>query len=120
VNKATPHWYCGSDGDFYKFLTNCTHALWAQTANPNNASDKSKGHLEKYNESVVPVDFVAAIMFSMLDPHLSKGVINNTHNRGPSATGKDGAPTHTNFNNHDSRANTKRKKGFFLSRRERE
>jgi hypothetical protein len=26
VNKAVPHWYCGSGGDFHDCLTNCTHA----------------------------------------------------------------------------------------------
>jgi hypothetical protein len=47
VNKATPHWYCGSGGDFHECFTNCTHALWAQTANQNTASVKLKGQLEK-------------------------------------------------------------------------
>jgi hypothetical protein len=47
VNKASPHWYCGSGGDFHDCLTNCTHVFWAQTANHNNSSAKSKGQLEK-------------------------------------------------------------------------
>jgi hypothetical protein len=47
VNKASPHWYCGSGGDFNECFTNCTHALWAQTANQNNDSAKYKGQLEK-------------------------------------------------------------------------
>jgi hypothetical protein len=38
VNKASPHWYCGSGGDFHECFTNCTHALWAQNANQNIAS----------------------------------------------------------------------------------
>jgi hypothetical protein len=42
VNTAAPHWYCGSGGDFHVFLTNCIHALWAQTSNQNNVSAKSK------------------------------------------------------------------------------
>jgi hypothetical protein len=95
--------------------------LWAQTANQNNASAKSKGQLEKYNANVVPVDFVSTIMFSMLDPRLSKVIINNTRNRGPSAVGNDGACTQTNFKNHESRARTKRKKEkHFVKKRERE
>jgi hypothetical protein len=119
VKKSAPHWYCGSGGDFHECFTNCTHALWAQTANQNNASAKSKGQLEKYNANFVPVDFVATIMFSMLDPRLSKGVINNTRNRGPSAVGNDGACTQTNFKNHEYCATPKRKKEKKLSRRER-
>jgi hypothetical protein len=66
--------------------------------------------LEKYNVNVVPVDFVATIMFSMLNPRLSKGVINNTRNRGAYAVGNDGACAQTNFKNHESRATTKREK----------
>jgi hypothetical protein len=70
--------------------------------------------------NVVPVDFVATIMFSMLDPRLSKGVINDTRNRGPSALGNDGDCTQTNFKNHEYRATTKRKKEKnIFSRRER-
>jgi hypothetical protein len=86
--------------------------LWEKTDNQNNASAsaKSKGHLEKYNLNVVPPDFVATIMFSMLDPRLSKGVINNTRNHGPSAVGNVGASTQTNFNNNESCSTTKRKK----------
>jgi hypothetical protein len=110
VNKATPNWYCGSGGDFHECFTNCTHALWAQTANQNNASAKSKCQFEKYNANIVPVDFVTTIMFSLLDPCLSKGVINNTRNRARFAVGNEGACSQTNFNNHESRATTKRKK----------
>jgi hypothetical protein len=110
VDTAAPHWYCGSGGDFHECFTNFTHALWAQTANQNNASAKSKGQLEKYNNNAVPVDFVATIVFSMLDPRLSKGVINNTRNRGPSTVGNDGVCTQTNFNNDE----------FIVKKRERE
>jgi hypothetical protein len=94
--------------------------LWAQTANQNNSSAKSKGQLEKYNSKVVPIDFVSTIMFSMLDLRLSKGMINNTCNRGPSAMGTDGAPTQTNSNNQDYRATTKRKKEETFCQEERE
>jgi hypothetical protein len=98
-----------------------THALWAKTANQNNASAKSKGQLEKYTVNVVPVDFVATVMFSILDPRLSNFFINTTHNRGPSVVGNDGACTKTNFMNNESRAATKRKKEKnIVSRRERE
>jgi hypothetical protein len=114
VNKDAPYGYCGSGGDFHECFTNCTRALWAQTANQNNDSAKSKGKLEKYNVNVVPVDFVATIMFFLLDPRLSKGVINNTRNRGPSAVGNDGACTQTNFKNH------KKEKGNFFCQEERE
>jgi hypothetical protein len=110
VNKAPPHWYCSSGGDFHECFTNCTHALWAQTANQNNASAKSKGQLEKYNSNIVPVDFVATIMFSMLNPLLSKGVINNTCKCGTSAVGNEGACTQTNFKNRESRTTTKMKR----------
>jgi hypothetical protein len=120
VNKAAPHWYFGSGGKFHECFTNFTRALWAQTANQNNASAKWKVQLEKYNVNVVRVDFVATIMFSMLDPSLSKGVINNTHNRGPSAVGNDGACTQTNFKNHESCATTKRKKENTFCQEERE
>jgi hypothetical protein len=54
MNKAAPHWYCGLGGDFHECFTNCTHVLWPQTANHNNASAKSKEHLKKYNTNVVP------------------------------------------------------------------
>jgi hypothetical protein len=121
VNKAVPHWYCGSGSDFHECFTNCTHVWWAQTSNQNNASAKSKGQLEKYNANIVPVDFVSTIMFSMLDPRLSKGVINNTRNRGPSVVGNDGACTQTNFKNHEYHATTKRKKEkIIFKKKERE
>jgi hypothetical protein len=68
--------------------------------------------------NVVLVDFVDTIMFSMLDPRLSKGVINNTRNCGPSAKVNDGACTQANFENHESCATTKRKKDFFVKKRE--
>jgi hypothetical protein len=110
VNKAAPHWYCGSGGDFHEYFKNCTDELWAQTTNQNNAGAKLKGKFEKYNANVVPVDFAATIMFSMLEPRLSKGVINSTRNHGPSAVGNDRACTQTNFKNHDTRGTTKRKK----------
>jgi hypothetical protein len=120
VNKAAPHWYCGSGGNFHECFTNCTHALWGKTSNQNDASAKSKGQLERYNVNVVPVEFVATIMFSMLDPRLSKGVINNSRNRGPYAMGNDGDCTQTNVKNHESRATTKRKKEKTFCQEERE
>jgi hypothetical protein len=71
--------------------------------------------------NVVPDDFVAAIMFFMLDPRLSKGVINNTRNLGPSAVGNDEACTQINFKTHESCATTKRKKkNHFVKKKERE
>jgi hypothetical protein len=73
--------------------------------------------MEKYNANVAPLHFVAAIMFFMLEPRISKGVINKTRNSGPSVVGNDGSPSQTNFNNHDSRVNRKRII-FFVKKRE--
>jgi hypothetical protein len=57
----------------------------------------------KYNPNTMALDLIATIIFSMSDPHISKGVLNSTHNCGPYS----GGDSNTNFDGHESHQKTK-------------
>jgi hypothetical protein len=95
INQVAPFWKCGSGGDFHKCVGNVLAAHHHARSVKENLTQQKKGKDPKWDANIVPNDYWVTRLFPFIDPNVSRGKINVTHNRGPDAP--------RNFDDHEMR-----------------
>jgi hypothetical protein len=58
INTIAPYWKCGSGGDIHEYVVNVLRTHHRQKADKENLKSYAKGEPPKYDQNVVPNDFL--------------------------------------------------------------